>query len=616
MTDRKIQIIESKRIRNTKTESKLFLHYSSTHNFTNETPEIRNTILSILEREKNIDILSYSKSLAKSIISDKEIGKKLKDRFGEINDCTSENISNERPANEPPSNRFDNNKCNIGTNFKSGVSIQKENHAFVIILPPRSTRSHFKNKYGIFSSGITSIVQAIARKRKKGEIHVILPRPDEFEYDSLKHHFSKDQLLHFKLSYERIKHYQEEGKDSEKVKYIPLKLQSLFLKNFYDEVLRNDVQKGIEQSALEDRGDLARLDFPPYKNFVLNRGDGYLADKFKFWGGDLSSYLTYCAFTNQFVNCYLREVNYKTYLFFKNGEIQKDLRKYFNIYFGEQYQDGLFSYSNFNKAYSDFRNQIFNDFILKIQRVNKKGEQEWITINPYKSSIFEKQLLIFTAKIFYGVNYHKISEADNGDSEYTRSDYFLEGISCARELGFENIQYDELHREKIEAFQNLNYFREKLERKIETHSSGFKYLPIKPPTNFFSESEEQKFTQLTRYFRDKDPFLANGVFEFIRNFNKMDAEKRKNSFYTILIEDFFNLEYRDTLPKLVIEGVRQQVKVIQSTKDLPSRDVAINIIDPPTVMEIVSHDEMKAFAEEHYGNLELMYKTFQDLLGK
>ncbi|MDR2207333.1 MAG: hypothetical protein LBE36_14375 [Flavobacteriaceae bacterium] len=82
------------------------------------------------KEKKRIDILSYFKTLAKSIIADENLGGKLRAKFGQINDCTSENIDNERLANEPPQNRFDNNKCNIGTNFKSGVSIRKENHAF------------------------------------------------------------------------------------------------------------------------------------------------------------------------------------------------------------------------------------------------------------------------------------------------------------------------------------------------------------------------------------------------------------------------------------------------------------------------------------------------------
>jgi hypothetical protein len=38
----------------------------------------------------------------------------------------------------------------------------------------------------------------------------------------------------------------------------------------------------------------------------------------------------------------------------------------------------------------------------------------------------------------------------------------------------------------------------------------------------------------------------------------MNMEQKKNSFYTILLDDFFNFEQRETLPKLVFEGRRRQ----------------------------------------------------------
>lgn len=616
LTDRKIQIIESERKRNSKNESKLFLHYSSVHNFTHETPEIKDTILNLLKRGKNIDILSYSKVLAKSIITDKSLGGKLKKKFGEINDCTSENIDNERPENEPPENRFNNNKCNIGTNFKSGVSIEKENHAFVIILPPRATRSTFKNKYGIFSSGITSIVQAIARKRKKGEIHIILPRPDEFDYESLKYIFTEEQQSHFKYWYQQIKHSNNKLKDKDKVRYIPLKFQSRFLSDFYEENLKKNVLKGINDSQASDRLDLARLDFPPYKNFVLARGENYLAQSFKIWGGDLSAYLTYSAFTNQFVNCNLTQIKHKTYLFFKEDAIQTGLKKYFDIYFGENYAEGLFSFSNFDFAYNDFRNRLFGEFSLKFQ---KKDKDNWESINPFNNPKFERQVLRFVAHIYYGRNYHNHSdyEARTEDKEYSRAEYFLDGISCAREVKLDEVSYNDEEKERVLTFQNLNYFREKLIRNITSYSIGgdsFNFLPIKPFENFTTEEDFSKFNQLAEYFRRNDEFIKNSVFEFLRNYNSISLEKKTNSFYSILLEDFFNMEQRTILPKINLGGIRRQVKPILSVKELPNHNKTINLIEPQNYTQFVFEDHIKSFAEEHYGSLENYYETINTAL--
>ena len=183
-------------------------------------------------------------------------------------------------------------RCNVGTNFKSGVSIRKDNHAYVIIFPSRHTQGKFKNNYGIFSSGITSVIQAIARQRTKGEIHLILPRPDDFNYSSLTKYFSSKQVTVFKKFYLKVKNFSILD-DSEKVEYLPLAIQGILLKKFYEEELKENVQKGIDFLKNQNRDNLARLEYPPYKNFQLNESENYLASSNKFFGGDLSAYVTY-----------------------------------------------------------------------------------------------------------------------------------------------------------------------------------------------------------------------------------------------------------------------------------------------------------------------------------
>ena len=76
------------------------------------------------------------------------IGKVLWDKYGEnINLCASllQKNTPTNPSQEErfsQTNRYNPSKCNVGTNFKSGVSIEKENHAFVIILPPLGAKNH------------------------------------------------------------------------------------------------------------------------------------------------------------------------------------------------------------------------------------------------------------------------------------------------------------------------------------------------------------------------------------------------------------------------------------------------------------------------------------------
>ena len=361
---------------------------------------------------------------------------------------------------------------------------------------------------------------------------------------------------------------------------------------------------------------MARLDFPLYKNFVLNRGEDYLAQMFNFWGADLSAYLTYCAFTNQFVNCTLKEIKYKTILFLKEDEIQLGLQKYFNMYFGEDYSEGLFSFSNFNLAYHNFRESLFGNFTLKYQ---KKDKEKWETISHYKNQKFERQLLRFVAHIYYARNYHNLEdyEAKETDADYTRSQYFLDGISCSKDLNLEELDYNEEQKDRILAFQNLNYFREKLIRKITPYSWGseqYNFLPVKPFSEFITREETSKFNQLISYFRNDDVFIKNGVFEFLRKFSTMNSEQKKNSFYTILLDDFFNFEQRETLPKPLFEERRRQVKPLESVKELPDPTRTINLIEPQDYAFPQEYlDAIQKLADEHYGgDLQAYYKSFEE----
>ena len=606
LTDKKINVVEFPRIRIESNQSKLFLHYSSSYNFSNTTPEIVQVIDELITRDKNIDILCYSKGLAKSIISDKNIGKKLENKFGKINDCTSENLNNERPENKPPENRFDNSKCNIGTNFKSGVSIRKENHAFIIILPPRSSQSQFKNYYGIFSSGITSIIQALARQRTVGEIHIILPRPSEFNYKSLQKLMTEKQVEVFKETYEQIK-YHKPLKEEEKVSYIPLNFQNLLVKNFYEKDLRQNIEKGINLVKKEDRSDLARLEFPPYKNFKLTESENYLASTYGFFGGDLSAYITYCAFTNQFVNCKLHEINHKIGLLFKEGETINLLNYVFDTFFGEDYWYSLFQNSNFNLSYEDFRSKLFSEFELKFKFKDKNIS----TIKPYKNSYFEQQLLLFVTYKYYGVD-----SSSSNDISYSRSQYLLDCIQSAKEINLNSLNSIE-RKERVQAFLNLEYFRNKLIRNISCQNRGndnYNYLPLKPFSNFIETSEIPKFEETINYLVEKDPFLSNELYNFARKVGTTFEQKR-NTFYKLLIEDFFDFEKRANKPRIIFEGRKQPVLPNITAKEFTPSEKSIDLIQAPDY-NIFFPDDFEDRIIEKYGSLENYTEVLKKMIFK
>lgn len=90
LTDNKIQIIESRRLAIPEKQSELHLHYNPENRLDHTNKVLEKVVTDVLSRNKNIDILCFSKSLAENIIGDTiGIGQNLKDRFGEINVCTT-----------------------------------------------------------------------------------------------------------------------------------------------------------------------------------------------------------------------------------------------------------------------------------------------------------------------------------------------------------------------------------------------------------------------------------------------------------------------------------------------------------------------------------------------
>ncbi|ADQ82404.1 DEAD/DEAH box helicase family protein [Riemerella anatipestifer] len=601
LTDFKIQIIESERVRFPQKQSSLYLHYSPDHIFTSSTLEIKELITKLITRGKKIDILCYSKTLAKSLLNSRDkIGKLLVETYGEIKDCTSELITNQRPENEEPKNQFDNTKCNVGTNFKTGVSIRKANHAFIIILPPRSTRMWFRNKYGIFSGGINSVIQALARQRNKGEIHIILPRPDKFDFSTLKHtEMNSLQKEEFENYYNLITYH----KDPKKlVKYIKLNRQNFFLREFYENKLRGNVKNEIE--AIENnlsRFNLAKLSYPTYDEFKLENGEEFLANEYPIFGEDISAYLTFAALTNQFINCKLVGINYKRTLSFKEGELQENLTQCFNRYFGEDYYISRTTICNFNRFYTDFRNSLFRLFEMKYQKGTQSAQ--WSKITPYNNKIFENQLLRFCAIQYFQNNYYYPDDIENKnhDIEYTRSNYFLDCIAVARTINLEQIDYSDEYKNKIKAYQNLDYFRTKVINYIGTTTRGrrFSYLPIKPLSGFLNTDETSKALETIDLLIENDDFIGNNIFNFKRNFEDKTTEQKIESFYSILVEDFVN---KITFERYKKVGNRR-VHYINSIKLLPfNPNKIIDVVTPAdfdkNYMEYIKEYECKVFASE------------------
>lgn len=606
LTDDKIQIIESERIRFPEKQSELFLHYNNEQFYTYDDKTITELVKELIYLGKNIDILSYSKTLADNIIKNKDsgIGKELYSKYDKINNCTSELVLNQRNDRAIPQNRYNSSLCNVGTNFKTGVSIKKENHAYVIILPPRGAKMLFKNNYGIFSGGINSIIQALARQRVKGEIHLILPKPKDFDFESL--HFEEvEKTEEFKEFYTSVMDIQEV---EYKVKYLTLSSQNELLSTFYEKEIKENIKQEIDFVKTLDRSSKARLDFPEYRLFKLDEGEAVLAKKYDFFGNDLSSYITYCAITNQFINCKLVSGNRMPTIIFKYGEIQKGLKEYCNnYYFKDDRRMHIYYFYNDAQFYNIFRDDLFNNFQLIFQ--TSSGQKLPLKKNGTAShnKYFELQLLSFVQHFGYPNNpvnkYKYFKDGELHDGLYDRSQYFLEGLAHAERINIDDVQDNPLATRRLKAFKFLSFLRQQIissQQTITTAQQGtFQFVLNKPDADFIPQDRIEEFREMLKHFLEEDEMLSK--YDFKDRFVKKEESKQIESLYSIIIADFHKTEnYKEST------GARRNGKKILIVRPIPNHTEVVNYISLPdydyeTLPE--TFFEVNALSEEEIRNI-------------
>jgi hypothetical protein len=186
---------------------------------------------------------------------------------------------------------FDELKNNIGTNFKTGVNITNSSALYIILIPPIKS---IENQYGIFSDGIPSISQALARVRNGGDIHVFMLSP-ECMIEETASHTAKERAT--ALNMPSVNRYQ--------------------FNDAYNKIMeayeggKKKIQAGIE--AL-------RVVNPEYKystldEFIVNKGQSLITKNFESFGKSLAPYILWAASNNQFCNATLTSINYFGKLF-------------------------------------------------------------------------------------------------------------------------------------------------------------------------------------------------------------------------------------------------------------------------------------------------------------
>ncbi|WEK69631.1 MAG: DEAD/DEAH box helicase family protein [Candidatus Chryseobacterium colombiense] len=558
LTDKKIKIIESARQQVEEEKlSDLHLCIYDSYQYQANSPIFESLFIDEGKNFDKIHILSYSKRLAEDIHKS-QLGKKLEDTFGEFNLCTSKN-------NKP----FDEKICNIGTVFKTGISIEDKNCAYFIILPPKSAYSDIKNRrqLGIFFEGIFNVVQAVARPRIKANIYIIMPSPDKLiKVPELPENYIKATSLDYLPFDDENNH----------AKYYNINSQDSLLRFFYANLREN--QESGEKFVDSNNISIVPV-FPNYEKYKLTDGEKFYRSYYEIFGKNLSDYVYWAAWNNQFVNCRLKSIIKTSSLFISEGYVQNTLDKYYK---------SVFSASAFFNMHSDkdslmkFRSSLFSNNIY----FKSSDKDDYNFIGQYRNSYFEKQVISFIQrykrpfnfdikKIVYkpdGFEYiienNRWKKKTPNDVDISKETYLRLAMLYSNEIDTipQNLKDEE--KNLISNYKRLFAYREILLKEYVILSKRrVEHLPIDKDINFKTEHQIELLT------------IIENIKKFDKNiqaFSFLQKSKDLVPIYKLLKDLFFK---KTTITRISTDSDPEPIKVLKfELFDFPKKEEYINLV--------------------------------------
>lgn len=515
MTDKKIKILEAPRVQYEDRLNELSILYYDFPYYDVEHPAIKEIFDIEIGKAKLVNVLTYSKSLSEKLINS-EIGKKIKSEYGEINLCTADTES-----------IFKEDVCNIGTNFKTGISITEENTAYYIFLPQKKSYEVTPNPLGIFNEGINSIIQALARPRKKARIYVVMPYPTK---KIEKHLYTEIQRKYEPLDNEDIN----------------INSQNKLLKIVYDNKHRKLKE---EIDYLESDNVLIKTLFPSFDQFKILQGEKYMRLYYHKFGKNLSNYFYWAAKHNQFVNCKWK-YSYKIDLNIDESNMLKSIYNYAVNSFEINNPNSIFNLISPYEQYQRLRNSIFSNHVILLDKDGKVKAGKEGVIKPYKNIQFEKTIIKFIQQNNYrlpyledylGFNYKNYIEdlisTEKGFSELephkqeaiilyqkykednyyiTTEEYIANAMYYSRENGLMRTDITNNERELIQLYSKLYNFKDKLLQKYLTSKYDDKVILPKDSDFNFEEADFLEIKSILEQLKSKDDTLKK-VFNFMQN---------------------------------------------------------------------------------------------------
>lgn len=601
LTKDRIQIIESARTRFEAKQSDLFLALLNRSKYSADDKELVKIVKAQIDAGKKVDILCFSKTLAEQICQEDNDNRGIKKsilrglletQYDNINLCTGDthNVFDPSP-----------NTCNVGTNFKTGVSIEHENSAFFIVMPPKSSYQGINKSFGIFSDGINSVIQALARPRKKASIFIIMPSSEGV----IKNPDSLEDYSPFTNSIAEVNTYKS-------LSYHNLNSQSQLLSEFHQQTTLN-IQKGIENyhSRFPATRALTRpnLESTSLNSFILEDGERFLYSKFEIFGADLSAYVIWAAFNNQFLNCKLRGVYGNEKVVFTEGELQKGLSTFYYENFGYYFPWFLYSDLDF---YNLFRNKLFAHPVFI-------GDRK---VNSYGNAKLERAIIAFVQ--LRKKDNQDIRQLFNEDDDYDfNRDYILGCISISlRDDIPESIS--PAQKDVIAAYKQLGVL--------------FQFISS---NHIFSSGNDKQFLLRNSYYADRYPLpedilrqtveairklhthdviIKESVVSFLQKISKFNLDSISDravrvsvtkAIYSEMRKLFFNTKIqRVSSPNLPFGSNNlpdNQQQVIIEVKELPNPYLIVNLLFTPQDLGLEESKATQASIEKGWLNEEEFY---------
>lgn len=533
LTEDKIQIIETERIKHPE-QSRLHLCLNNSFSYKEDDENIALLIEEECKKGRMVHILCFSEKLATKIATpiiqqDSEpiysrIGAILIDYFTEINLCTGSQ-----------QNRFNEDKCNVGTTFKTGVSIENANVSFFIITPHLGAYDENFNKYfGIFSDGINSIIQSIARVRKgNNDIFIVMPTPKKLIKDCINDwDYIRNTL--------NVTDFRKVAKSNDYADYHSLDSQSQLLHHFYGGVICGFTYPGIENFNNrymygEHRNpSKPRLEFTTEDLFILEEGDTYLASGYEIFGADISAYIVWAAYKNQFINTTLHSVYFEETIELKEGEIIEGL---FAIYYKKfeefyRYNDEYISEKMF---YDQFYEYVTSTLKVIVKRANGQKEK------ASKSSLIRKGIVTITQfikkdnykfdKLIYPKGQFKKNRKLRIANEYfiDKEMYLSSAISNSiNDLALKQT-LDNAERLRVKCYQAFYEHLCELKKIIVfTDSTNRKLIPKREffiRHNLISDELLLALLKDVKNIRETDAFIGHDTFSFCQWIDRINIEQ-------------------------------------------------------------------------------------------